>query len=76
MRMFAALPGPGATEAQIKEAHGHAYGGAIANWQRLGYLAATLARAVYIVNVDATGGSSYAINDGADDKVPPLRRVR
>jgi hypothetical protein len=35
-----------------------------------------LARAVYIVNVDATGGDTYPINDGAEDKVPPLRRVR
>ena len=45
-------------------------------WAKIGYLAATLAGSVYIVEVNATGGDSYPTSDGADDKVPPPRRAR
>jgi hypothetical protein len=45
-------------------------------WQRSGDLAATPAGAVYIVDVNATGGGSHPIRDGTDDKVPPLRGAR
>jgi hypothetical protein len=39
-------------------------------------LAATPAGAVYIVDVNATGGGSHPIRNGTDDKVPPLRGAR
>ena len=38
-----------------------------------GHLVATLAGAVYIVDINATGGDSDPFSDGTDDEVPPLR---